>query len=873
MKKFRRVLALLTVFAMAVSIFTTAGVFAADDEMGNPEFLFGEVKADPNSTWTFAGDSDLKISAETWTNEPFASGYTRVAVPSATSDDVDGYFKVSREYYLNTSAIFGSDYKIKKGDVIYFSYYYKADSEFEYNGTTYTDAKAPDLEMYVGRHKYGSNSGNIGNVRTPLYNIRNIEPGRKRILAKAAVKPDGQWHKGECAAFVSADDNGYINTTGSLNISFVFSKAKAPYRIMIAEDFTVGLMHFDSSKYTDETADTYVTAARGAEYLCRTLEVTKPDIKTISTDGYIIKTENEFEEGIDTGIKKTEYTVTVSSDNPTIKMSNDEGGSLKKAFSADITKANGNNIVKACAPTYNKANGGETVRYVKIGNLNYTEPALGVDDINATYADEINPAEYSETFTFNYDTDYKVFDPNKAGHSVGKKEAKNAIVKFTGDTVEKQDITDDTFTQAYVMELIKNSEYTGSPLTTGTDDNFFQFEYNVGDYGKKGDIMAFSFYIKNESETGTNVGKRVVVTGDPTTETGTRCVVSDKNWTALEHISGDNIAPGGGWKRLIYLSNINANGDGSIPTTQWLRVSIAADGSQDNKIFIAEPKCTVIKRAETLYPEAVFRWNDDRIRLAGEYLSKTADISAVTVYENTVEVPEGQTSVTVKGREANINKITPVSKNGDIPFIIESKGSGTYQITPIGIGYNKASKSGITFNNRRFIYKYTMADSTVITGTDVYDYELGLTAEKIENNGRKDSGKRTITAAAMTGSPLTLITELDENVSVTFKKDGAAVSAGNYASEPDGSAYSLTVSGNYFLSVYKLMLAAYTEDGALVATSPAVGFRKNAATATISGLKNDGTLKFKAFVWEGFTPITQAAEINANAVGIPVIIR
>lgn len=870
MKKFRRVLALLTVFAMAVSIFTTAGVFAADDEMGSPEFLFGEVKADPNATWTFAGDSNLKISAETWTNEPFASGYTRVAVPSATSDDVDGYFKISREYYLNTSAIFGPNYKIKKGDVIYFSYYYKADSEFEYNGTTYTDAKAPDLEMYVGRHKYGSNSGNIGNVRTPLYNIRNIEPGRKRILAKAAVKPDGQWHKGECAAFVSADDNGYINTTGSLNISFVFSKAKAPYRIMIAEDFTVGLMHFDSSKYTDETADTYVTAARGAEYLCRTLEVTKPDIKTISTDGYIIKTENEFEEGIDTGIKKTEYTVTVSSDNPTIKMSNDEGGSLKKAFSADITKANGNNIVKACAPTYNKANGGETVRYVKIGNLNYTEPALGVDDINATYADEINPAEYAETFTFNYDTDYKVFDPNKAGHSVGKKEAKNAIVKFTGDTVEKQDITDDTFTQAYVMELIKNSEYTGSPLTTGTDDNFFQFEYNVGDYGKKGDIMAFSFYIKNESETGTNVGNRIVVTGDPTTETGTRCVVSDKNWTALEHISGDNIAPGGGWKRLIYLSNINANGDGSIPTTQWLRVSIEADGSQDNKIFIAEPKCTVMRRPEYYYPEIAFRTNNDRLTVAGKnFVSKTAGISAVTVYENTVEVPAGQTSVTVKGREANINKIKPVSKQGDIPYIINAKGNGVYEITPVAIGYNKVG-TALSSGNRLSYYCYNGVETTERT----YDYERALTEQPVTLKSNYIGNSRVdIANSAMTGLPLTLITELDENVSVTFKKDGAAVSAGNYASEPDGSAYSLTVSGNYFLSVYKLMLAAYTEDGALVATSPAVGFRKNAATATISGLKNDGTLKFKAFVWEGFTPITQAAEINANAVGIPVIIR
>lgn len=870
MKKFRRVLALLTVFAMAVSIFTTAGVFAADDEMGNPEFLFGEVKADPNATWTFAGDRDLKISAETWTNEPFASGYTRVAVPSATSDDVDGYFKVSREYYLNTSAIFGSNYKIKKGDVIYFSYYYKADSEFEYNGTTYTDAKAPDLEMYVGRHKYGSNSGNIGNVRTPLYNIRNIEPGRKRILAKAAVKPDGQWHKGECAAFVSADDNGYINTTGSLNISFVFSKAKAPYRIMIAEDFTVGLMHFDSSKYTDETADTYVTAARGAEYLCRTLEVTKPDIKTISTDGYIIKTENEFEEGIDTGIKKTEYTVTISSDNPTIKMSNDEGGSLKKAFSADITKANGNNIVKACAPTYNKANGGETVRYVKIGNLNYTEPALGVDDINATYADEINPAEYAETFTFNYDTDYKVFDPNKAGHSVGKKEAKNAIVKFTGDTVEKQDITDDTFTQAYVMELIKNSEYTGSPLTTGTDDNFFQFEYNVGDYSKKGDIMAFSFYIKNESETGTNVGKRIVVTGDPTTETGTRCVVSDKNWTALEHISSDNIAPGGGWKRLIYLSNINANGDGSIPTTQWLRVSIEADGSQDNKIFIAEPKCTVMRRPEYYYPEIAFRTNNDRLTVAGKnFVSKTAGISAVTVYENTVEVPAGQTSVTVKGREANINKIKPVSKHGDIPYIINAKGNGVYEITPVAIGYNKVG-TALSSGNRLSYYCYNGVETTERT----YDYERALTEQPVTLKSNYIGNSRVdIANSAMTGLPLTLITELDENVSVTFKKDGAAVSAGNYASEPDGSAYSLTVSGNYFLSVYKLMLAAYTEDGALVATSPAVGFRKNAATATISGLKNDGTLKFKAFVWEGLMPITQAAEITANAVGIPVIIR
>lgn len=862
MKKFRRVLALLTVFAMAVSIFTAAGVFAADDEMGNPEFLFGEVKAETASVKGGLYKSNTAVSFD---GEIFDKGFVAVQGDKGGAWDND-YMKFS----LDTSTIFGSDYTAKTNDILYLSFYYKIPTTYSYNSTEYTSAAAKGVEINAGANKNGGQR---------MFDLTAVDTGNKRLSSKPITKADGEWHKAQLGFFAGANTSETVMKNiakdGKTNFSFNFypDNSSGPFKMLIADEFTVGLMRFDSTKYTSETASTYTTYIRGLDYLCRALEATKPDIKAISADGYITKTENEFVDGIDTGIKKTEYTVTVSSDNPTIKMSNDEGGSFKKAFSADVTKEGDWNIVKACAPTYDKT-GAESVNYVKFEDLTCTEdPGKGGGVVKAFYADAVNPAEYSETFTFNYDTDYKVFDPNKAGHSVGKKEAKNAIVKFTGDTVEKQDITDDTFTQAYVMELIKNSEYTGSPLTTGTDDNFFQFEYNVGDYGKKGDIMAFSFYIKNESETGTNVGKRVVVTGDPTTETGTRCVVSDKNWTALEHISGDNIAPGGGWKRLIYLSNINANGDGSIPTTQWLRVSIAADGSQDNKIFIAEPKCTVIKRAETLYPEAVFRWNDDRIRLAGEYLSKTADISAVTVYENTVEVSEGQTSVTVKGREANINKITPVSKNGDIPFIIESKGSGTYQITPIGIGYNKASKSGITFNNRRFIYKYTMADSTVITGTDVYDYELGLTAEKIENNGRKDSGKRTITAAAMTGSPLTLITELDENVSVTFKKDGAAVSAGNYASEPDGSAYSLTVSGNYFLSVYKLMLAAYTEDGALVATSPAVGFRKNVAKATISGLKNDGTLKFKAFVWEGFTPITQAAEINANAVGIPVIIR
>ena len=640
--------------------------------------------------------------------------------------------------------------------------------------------------------------------------------------------------------------------------------------MLIADEFTVGLMRFDSTKYTSETASTYTTYIRGLDYLCRTLEATKPDIKAISADGYITKTENEFVDGIDTGIKKTEYTVTVSSDNPTIKMSNDEGGSFKKAFSADVTKEGDWNIVKACAPTYDKT-GSESVNYVKFEDLTCTEdPGKGGGVVKAFYADAVNPAEYSETFTFNYDTDYKVFDPNKAGHSVGKKEAKNAIVKFTGDTVEKQDITDDTFTQAYVMELIKNSEYTGSPLTTGTDDNFFQFEYNVGDYGKKGDIMAFSFYIKNESETGTNVGNRIVVTGDPTTETGTRCVVSDKNWTALEHISGDNIAPGGGWKRLIYLSNINANGDGSIPTTQWLRVSIEADGSQDNKIFIAEPKCTVMRRPEYYYPEIAFRTNNDRLTVAGKnFVSKTAGISAVTVYENTAEVPAGQTSVTVKGREANINKIKPVSKHGDIPYIINAKGNGVYEITPVAIGYNKVG-TALSSGNRLSYYCYNGVETTERT----YDYERALTEQPVTLKSNYIGNSRVdIANSAMTGSPLTLITELDENVNVTFTKDKAAVSEGNYASEPDGSAYSLTVSGNYFLSVYKLMLAAYTEDGALVATSPAVGFRKNAATATISGLKNDGTLKFKAFVWEGLMPITQAAEITANAVGIPVIIR
>lgn len=859
MKKFRRVLALLTVFAMAVSVFTTAGVFAADDEMGSPEFLFGEVKAETASVKGGLYKSNTAVSFD---GELFDKGFVAVQGDKGGAWDND-YMKFS----LDTSTIFGSDYTAKTNDILYLSFYYKIPTTYSYNSTEYTSAAAKGVEINAGANKNGGQR---------MFDLTAVDTGNKRLSSKPITKADGEWHKAQLGFFAGANTSETVMKNiakdGKTNFSFNFypDNSSGPFKMLIADEFTVGLMRFDSTKYTSETASTYTTYIRGLDYLCRTLEATKPDIKAISADGYITKTENEFVDGIDTGIKKTEYTVTVSSDNPTIKMSNDEGGSFKKAFSADVTKEGDWNIVKACAPTYDKT-GAESVNYVKFEDLTCTEdPGKGGGVVKAFYADAVNPAEYSETFTFNYDTDYKVFDPDKARHSVGKKEAKNAIVKFTGDTVEKQDITDDTFTQAYVMELIKNSEYTGSPLTTGTDDNFFQFEYNVGDYGKKGDIMAFSFYIKNESETGTNVGNRIVVTGDPTTETGTRCVVSDKNWTALEHISGDNIAPGGGWKRLIYLSNINANGDGSIPTTQWLRVSIEADGSQDNKIFIAEPKCTVMRRPEYYYPEIAFRTNNDRLTVAGKnFVSKTAGISAVTVYENTVEVPAGQTSVTVKGREANINKIKPVSKHGDIPYIINAKGNGVYEITPVAIGYNKVG-TALSSGNRLSYYCYNGVETTERT----YDYERALTEQPVTLKSNYIGNSRVdIANSAMTGSPLTLITELDENVSVTFKKDGAAVSAGNYASEPDGSAYSLTVSGNYFLSVYKLMLAAYTEDGALVATSPAVGFRKNAATATISGLKNDGTLKFKAFVWEGFTPITQAAEINANAVGIPVIIR
>ncbi len=859
MKKFRRVLALLTVFAMAVSIFTTAGVFAADDEMGNPEFLFGEVKAETASVKGGLYKSNTAVSFD---GELFDKGFVAVQGDKGGAWDND-YMKFS----LDTSTIFGSDYTAKTNDILYLSFYYKIPTTYSYNSTEYTSAAAKGVEINAGANKNGGQR---------MFDLTAVDTGNKRLSSRPITKADGEWHKAQLGFFAGANTSETVMKNiakdGKTNFSFNFypDNSSGPFKMLIADEFTVGLMRFDSTKYTSETASTYTTYIRGLDYLCRTLEATKPDIKAISADGYITKTENEFVDGIDTGIKKTEYTVTVSSDNPTIKMSNDEGGSFKKAFSADVTKEGDWNIVKACAPTYDKT-GSESVNYVKFEDLTCTEdPGKGGGVVKAFYADAVNPAEYSETFTFNYDTDYKVFDPNKAGHSVGKKEAKNAIVKFTGDTVEKQDITDDTFTQAYVMELIKNSEYTGSPLTTGTDDNFFQFEYNVGDYGKKGDIMAFSFYIKNESETGTNVGNRIVVTGDPTTETGTRCVVSDKNWTALEHISGDNIAPGGGWKRLIYLSNINANGDGSIPTTQWLRVSIEADGSQDNKIFIAEPKCTVMRRPEYYYPEIAFRTNNDRLTVAGKnFVSKTAGISAVTVYENTAEVPAGQTSVTVKGREANINKIKPVSKHGDIPYIINAKGNGVYEITPVAIGYNKVG-TALSSGNRLSYYCYNGVETTERT----YDYERALTEQPVTLKSNYIGNSRVdIANSAMTGSPLTLITELDENVNVTFTKDKAAVSEGNYASEPDGSAYSLTVSGNYFLSVYKLMLAAYTEDGALVATSPAVGFRKNAATATISGLKNDGTLKFKAFVWEGFTPITQAAEINANAVGIPVIIR
>ena len=75
MKKFRRVLALLTVFAMTVSVFTAAGVLAADDEMGNPEFVFGEVKAETASVKGGLYKSNTAVSFD---GELFDKGFVAV---------------------------------------------------------------------------------------------------------------------------------------------------------------------------------------------------------------------------------------------------------------------------------------------------------------------------------------------------------------------------------------------------------------------------------------------------------------------------------------------------------------------------------------------------------------------------------------------------------------------------------------------------------------------------------------------------------------------------------------------------------------------------------------------------------------------------
>lgn len=467
MKKAKRLVSLITAALIAATLIP-ASVSAAEEfnsaDMGSPEFVFGS----PAPTWSAKIDDDeIKKAAveygEFSNDGGFVHGWYHKQKNIGQNSYDNHYFKFS----FDTSSLFGADYEVKPGDIIYLSYYMKNESSFELKGETLDGTANPSKFVnYVGANKSGDR----------FTNIKAYDEGKSAYTPFCKAPKDDAWHKYEYACYITKD---IANAKGKLDIFFAFQEIKENRSIKIA-DFTIGKFNFDSSKtYADSTNDKKM--ARGFDYLCHTLDGIRADAKFIASDGHLIEVTNTD------GVKDRTYDAYVSSDEPEIFATNSETKSFKTKLAGSYVK-NGDKLnLTVSAPSYDRTlpDGGKA-KYIKIDA--YTDNNGNSGSVTGTWEVSSENSAYKEDYILNVKQDYRVFAPSGAAHNIGGSDSakyRNTYVKYKDYQIDEQALENEPFQKGYVMETLKNTDesVTGS---VSKDQHYFHFDFDtnssVGQY-------------------------------------------------------------------------------------------------------------------------------------------------------------------------------------------------------------------------------------------------------------------------------------------------------------------------------------------------------------------------------------------------------
>lgn len=848
MKKIKNSLAFgLAVMFLMVSLSVTAFAATTYDpvDMGTPTFVYGSVVPTytaVNSATNAAGKSENG----TFVNDGiFENGWYHKQINTGGNTYDNNY----HQYTFDTSSVFGDGYKIKEGDAIYLSFYYKSASSFDFNGTTYTGKSSPNINIKLG----GNNAKG-----SQMYNLNKYD-SQKRLTPSTFAVADDEWHKLQyCIRVTSANAAlADVVVAGKLKITIDFPTTAEAYDIRFA-DFTIGKFNLDDTKiYTD------MLYSRVVEYLCRVLESTTSDIKYFSTDGYIIPT--TIDEGENS--KKTEYVVTTTSDAPVVKASNSANASFASSVCmiTDYTNNNGVLSLNAYAPAYDKTKGSDyKVTYVTVKDF---EKLPNVANNVAVRTAEYSNDKYFETFNLTMQKEYKVFEPSIVHHNygVGNNGYKNVYSKFNGDNVDAQKLQDDAnFSSAYVMQLIKNSE---AGLATLSDDNhYYEFRYDTDGYADKGDLIMYSMYIKVDSPSGDTANlypsfKFSAALSPTSTESNIKVYSGTNSSYVLIDEYPKSFAPGSGWKKLIFQANANGN------EVNYIRMGVAIAGTRDYIISVAEPRCAILKFASEKMPEVEKYVNNVR-KTKGSYNATKADVIGVSA-NGIFIAPDENNSFDIPERAITSGDVKVVSSYGYIPFkLTKDEKTGKYNIIAYPITYNPliTNTTQTVFNRTVTAYNYTDG-----TSSETFDYEESLVnpVKSVNTNTNSSTNSRKIS-----NEPLStiIINPTDGfKMKIGFKKDNASVENSNgVISGDEGSDYTIDVSGSYFLNTDKLILAVY-ENGKIIGTNSQSFVNGNASTTVENVVNTENNVTFRAFVWDmrnnKCMPITDSIDIGDSEIG------
>ncbi len=843
MKKFR-ILSLILALTLVLASVSTAAYAAAytEEDMGTPSFVYGS----PEPAYSAVKTANPSyIDNGTWTDTGlFKSGWYHTQAGSSGNSYNNNY----HQYVFDTAKVFGENYSIKEGDVIYLSFYIKNETSFDFGGTTYNGQDKPTTINI----KLGGNNTSKGKQ---MLNLSAYDTSNKRYHPYTYTPADGQWHKLSYGLYV---DSGVaaldaVKTAGQMTVTIDFTTMNENYSVKFA-DFTIGKMNFDSSKTYSETTP----SSRGLDYLTYMIDNTAADAKYISADGFITPVVSE------NGEKVYEYDTAISSESPEITVSNSTKGSfVGNVMESEYTKSGDSVSLVAYAPAYDKTQDSSyNAKYVQAED--YTITAGASQGVKSIRTSAYPNSRYTESYTLGTKGDYKVFAPNGAYHNLGSGNDKyrNTYVVFNGNNVTETALTDDTFKKGYVMQLLKSDAGYDS-LTK--DVHYYQFDYNTDGFADTNDIIMYSMYVKVESDLTSGYAPVFKMYGN-VAGTGSQFEVTGKNSAYMaiqknQFPASDEAFMDGKWHKITFACNAS---DSSNP---YIRVAVPRlDGKANVKITVAEPRLSVIKLASSKVPDVEKRTNNQRVTYAADYAQK-ADI--IGVKANGTYIPLNSDGTVDVPSVVKPEDVTAVSTYGDLPCKVElNSQTGKYELTAYSLIYDPTVTSAKISNiyNRR-ASKYTYSDSSTTT---VFDYEKSLDTPVTAISGYTGDARQ---LDNITLSPVVINITTGTNITVDLKKDGASVkSQADMVPAAGGSTYELSVSCAYFTGSESLIFAAVDSNGRLVNAGVSEFASDGTASVTFGGITSSANIaKLKAYIWDmangQIIPVTEPIVLGSSEVG------